>query len=296
MQILDGKKVSEDLKAQIKIEVEAFQKHYQKTPHLAVIIVGNNPASETYVGAKVKGCAETGMNSTLIKLEDTITEEALLSQIETLNQDADIDGILVQLPLPKHISEDKVIATILPEKDVDGFHPINQGKMILGQEALLPATPYGILLMMRYYNIDTAGKHVVVIGRSNIVGKPMSVLLCQNSQPGNATVTICHSKTKDLPSITRQADILIAAIGVPRFVKPDMVKPGAVIIDVGINKIADASRKSGSRLVGDVDYDQLETIVSAMTPVPKGVGPMTICGLLKNTLTAAQRRADQNNA
>ncbi len=288
MQILDGIAVSAHIKSQIKQETEKLKAEKGKTPHLAAILVGHNPASEAYVGNKVRTCEELGFGSTLLRFEDSITEAQLLEEIKKLNADDKIDGILVQLPLPKHISDNAVINAIDPGKDVDGFHPITQGKMLLGQPSFLPATPYGILLMLEHYNINTAGMHCVVIGRSNIVGTPMTVLMSRNAQPGNATVTICHSKTKDLAAITKTADIIIAAIGRPRFVTADMVKEGAIVIDVGINRIDDATRKSGSRLVGDVDYDNVAPKCSYITPVPKGVGPMTICGLMKNTLEAAK--------
>lgn len=289
MQILDGAAVSAHIKEQLKKEVTELKTAGGKTPHLAAILVGNNPASEAYVGNKVKTCAELGYESTLLRFETTITENELLDEVRKLNDNAGVDGILVQLPLPKHISEDAVINTIAPDKDVDGFHPISQGKMVLGQPSFLPATPYGILLMLEHYNLDLTGKHCVVIGRSNIVGTPMSILLSRNSNPGNATVTICHSKTKDLKSITLQADVIVAAIGRPMFVTADMVKEGAIIIDVGINRIDDKTKKSGSRLVGDVDFDNIAPKCSYITPVPKGVGPMTICGLMKNTLLAAKQ-------
>lgn len=289
MQILDGIAVSAHIKSQIKQETEKLKAEKGKTPHLAAILVGHNPASEAYVGNKVRTCEELGFGSTLLRFEESITEAQLLEEIKKLNADDKIDGILVQLPLPKHISDNAVINAIDPSKDVDGFHPITQGKMLLGQPSFLPATPYGILLMLEHYNINTAGMHCVVIGRSNIVGTPMTVLMSRNAQPGNATVTICHSKTKNLAAITQTADIIIAAIGRPRYVTADMVKEGAIVIDVGINRIDDATRKSGSRLVGDVDYDNVAPKCSYITPVPKGVGPMTICGLMKNTLEAAKQ-------
>ncbi|XZF13654.1 bifunctional 5,10-methylenetetrahydrofolate dehydrogenase/5,10-methenyltetrahydrofolate cyclohydrolase [Chitinophagaceae bacterium MMS25-I14] len=290
MQILDGLAVSAHIKEQLKQEVADIKASGGKTPHLAAILVGNNPASEAYVGNKVRTCEELGFNSTLLRFETSITEEELLNEVKKLNDNADVDGILVQLPLPKHISENAVIETIDPKKDVDGFHPVSQGKMLLGLPTFLPATPYGILLMLEHYNIDVTGKHCVVIGRSNIVGTPMTVLLSRNSNPGNATVTICHSKTKNLKELCLQADVVVAAIGRPRFVTADMVKEGAIIIDVGINRIDDATRKSGSRLVGDVDFDNVAPKCSYITPVPKGVGPMTICGLMKNTLLASKNR------
>lgn len=288
MQILDGLAVSAHIKEQIKTEVTTIKSKGGKTPHLAAILVGNNPASEAYVGSKVRTCEELGFGSTLLRFGMEMSEEDLLAEVKKLNEDKDIDGILVQLPLPKHISENAVINAIHPDKDVDGFHPISQGKMLLGQDTFLPATPYGILLMLEYYNIDISGKHCVVIGRSNIVGSPMSVLLARNTNPGNATVTLTHSRTKDLKAMTLQADVIVAAIGKPKFLTADMVKDGAIIIDVGINRIDDATRKSGSRLVGDVDFDAVAEKCSYITPVPKGVGPMTICGLMKNTLKASQ--------
>lgn len=291
MQILDGAAVSAHIKEEIRKDVLELQAKGGKTPHLAAVLVGNNPASESYVGSKVKTCHELGFGSTLLRLEATITEQELLDVVNQLNANNDIDGILVQLPLPKHISENAIINAINPSKDVDGFHPISQGKMVLGLPTFLPATPYGILLMLDHYGIKTAGKHCVVIGRSNIVGTPMSVLMSRNAQPGNATVTICHSRTANLKDHTLQADIVIAAIGKPQFLTADMVKEGAIIIDVGINKIDDASKKSGYRLVGDVDFDSVAEKCSYITPVPKGVGPMTICGLMKNTLLAAQNKS-----
>ncbi len=290
MQILDGTSTSASIKRELEEAVAARKQQQLKTPHLAAILVGNNPASEAYVGAKVRTCNEIGFESTLLRFDTDISEADLLLEVQKLNEDKRVDGILVQLPLPLHISEDAVINTISPEKDVDGFHPISQGKMILGQPGFLPATPYGILLMLDKYQIDISGKHCVVVGRSNIVGKPMSVLLARNAHPGNATVTICHSRTKDLAAITRQADVLIAAIGKPKFITRDMVKEGVIVIDVGINRIEDTSRKSGFRLVGDVDFDQVAPACSYITPVPKGVGPMTICGLMKNTLQAVERK------
>ena len=290
MQILDGVVVSSHFKTEIKEETAKMVAMGKKKPHLAAILVGNNPASEAYVGNKVKTCEELGFDSTLLRFDTDINEAQLIEEIKKLNADDNIDGILVQLPLPKNISDNAAINTIAPEKDVDGFHPITQGKMVLNQPSFLPATPYGILLMLEYYNIDTTGMHCVVIGRSHIVGTPMSLLMARNAKPGNATVTICHSKTKNLKEICLQADIIIAAIGRPRYVTADMVKEGAIVIDVGINRIDDATKKSGSRLVGDVDYDNVAPKCSYITPVPKGVGLMTICGLMKNTLDAAKQR------
>ncbi len=292
MHILDGTLVAAHFKEQIKTEVNLWVTGGGKKPHLAAILVGYDPASEAYVGHKVKSCAALGFDSTLLRFNTDITEPELIEEINKLNNDPGIDGILVQLPLPKHISGDNIINAIYPSKDVDGFHPISQGKMMLGQPTFLPATPYGIMLLLEYYNIDIAGKHCVVVGRSNIVGTPMAILLSRNSQPGNATVTITHSRTKNLAELTRQADIIIAAIGKPGFITADMVKDGVVVIDVGINRIADPGKKSGSRLVGDVDYASVSPHCSYITPVPGGVGPMTICGLMMNTLRAAQQRAN----
>lgn len=291
MQILDGTAVAAHIKAQLKEETDAFKASTGKTPHLAAILVGEDPASQAYVGSKVKSCKELGFDSTLLKLDVTISQQQLLDEIHRLNENDLVDGILVQLPLPDHISPDIIINAIHPDKDVDGFHPLTQGKMLIGQPSFLPATPYGILLMLEHYNIDVAGMNCVVIGRSNIVGTPMSILLSRNGKPGNATVTLCHRWTKNLKDITINADLIVAAIGKPRFITADMVREGAVIIDVGINRIDDPTRKSGSRLVGDVDFDNVAPLCSYITPVPKGVGPMTICGLMKNTLTAAKLHA-----
>ncbi len=293
MELLDGVLVSAHIKEQIKQEVIDWQANGGKKPHLAAILVGNNPASEAYVGSKVKHCEELGFDSTLLRFERDITEEYLISEVERLNNDDNIDGILVQLPLPNHISGDSVIKSINPAKDVDGFHPISLGNMLLGLPTFLPATPYGIMLMLDYYKINTSGMHCVIIGRSNIVGTPMTILMSRNANPGNATVTMCHSKTKNLAEITKTADIIIAAIGRPKYVTADMVKPGAIIIDVGINRIDDPTKKSGSRLVGDVDFDNVAPLCSYITPVPKGVGLMTICGLMKNTLLAAKQAKGQ---
>ncbi len=295
MQILDGTATSAQIKEQIKKEVIDLKASGSKTPHLAAILVGNNPASEAYVGSKVKTCNELGFDSTLLRLDADISEKYLLDQVRRLNEDDSVDGILVQLPLPGHISPDVIINNINPEKDVDGFHPITQGKMLLGQPSFLPATPYGILLMLEHYKIDVTGMHCVIVGRSNIVGTPMSVLLSRNANPGNATVTLCHSKTRNLKEMCKSADIIIAAIGRPKYITADMVKEGAIIIDVGINRIDDPSKKSGSRLVGDVDFDAVAPHCSYITPVPKGVGPMTICGLMKNTLTAAKQPKGKYN-
>ncbi len=262
----------------------------RKVPHLAAVLVGNNGASETYVGAKVKTCSELGYKSTLIRLEDTVTENRLLNVVDQLNDDVDVDGILVQLPLPKHISDEKVINSIHPSKDVDGFHPINVGKLTLGLPSFISATPHGILLLLEHYKIDTRGLHAVVVGRSNIVGRPMSILLSSNKQPGNCTVTICHSQTRHLPEICLQADIIIAALGKTEFVTASMVKEGAIIVDVGITRVPDASKKSGYALKGDVKFDEVAPRCSYITPVPGGVGPMTIAALMKNTFMACEER------
>ncbi|AEV96568.1 bifunctional 5,10-methylene-tetrahydrofolate dehydrogenase/5,10-methylene-tetrahydrofolate cyclohydrolase [Niastella koreensis] len=286
MKILDGQLVSQATKDELKIKVAQLVAEGKKVPHLAAVLVGNNGASETYVGSKVKTCEEIGFHSTLIRLEDTITEFKLLEAIEKLNNDPDVDGILVQLPLPKHISDEKVINAIDPAKDVDGFHPVSVGKMVQGLPTFIPATPHGIMLMLEHYKIDTKGKHAVVIGRSNIVGRPMSILLSANTNPGNCTVTICHSATKNLKELCLQADIIVAALGKPEFVTADMVKDGAIIIDVGITRVADATKKRGYALKGDVQFDTVSPKCSWITPVPGGVGPMTIAALMKNTYKA----------
>ncbi|KIC93226.1 bifunctional 5,10-methylenetetrahydrofolate dehydrogenase/5,10-methenyltetrahydrofolate cyclohydrolase [Flavihumibacter solisilvae] len=288
MQILDGQLVSKATKDELRIKVAQLVTEGKKVPHLAAVLVGNNGASETYVGAKVKACQEIGFKSTLIRLEDDITENKLLSVIESLNEDLDIDGILVQLPLPKHISDEKVINTILPSKDVDGFHPVNVGKMVQGLDTFVPATPYGIMLLLEHYKINTKGMNAVVIGRSNIVGRPVSILLSQSSNPGNCTVTVTHSHTKNLKELCLNADLIVAAIGIPEFVKADMVKEGAVVIDVGITRVPDASKKSGFALKGDVAYADVAPKCSFITPVPGGVGPMTIAALMKNTFKACE--------
>ncbi len=262
----------------------------KKIPHLAAVLVGNNGASETYVAAKVKACAEIGFKSTMLRLEDSVSESKLLSVIEDLNKDMDVDGILVQLPLPKLISDEKVILAIDPHKDVDGFHPVNVGKLVLGTPSFISATPHGIMLLLEHYKIETAGKTAVVIGRSNIVGRPMSILLSANSNPGNCTVTLCHSHTRNLNKICAEADIIVAALGKPEFVRADMVKEGAVVIDVGITRIADPSKKNGFALRGDVAFAEVSPKCSFITPVPGGVGPMTIAALMKNTFTALKRK------
>jgi len=283
MKILDGKLAAQAIKDELKITIAQRIIEGKKTPHLVAILIGNNGASETYVAAKVKACEETGFKSTLIRMEQDISENRLLEKIEQLNHDPDVDGILVQLPLPKHISDKKVINTIDPDKDVDGFHPVSVGKMVEGIPTFLPATPYGIILLLEHYKIDTKGKHAIVLGRSNIVGRPISILLSGNAPRGNCTVTICHSHTQNLKEICLQGDIIVAAIGIPEFVKADMVKEGAVVIDVGITRVEDSSRKSGFKLKGDVDFDTVSPKCSWITPVPGGVGPMTIAALLKNT-------------
>jgi methylenetetrahydrofolate dehydrogenase (NADP+)/methenyltetrahydrofolate cyclohydrolase len=286
MKILDGQLVSQATKDELKIKVAQLVAEGKKVPHLAAILVGNNGASETYVGSKVRTCEEIGFRSTLIRLEDTISEFKLLEAIQQLNNDLDVDGILVQLPLPKHISDEKVINAIHPSKDVDGFHPVSVGRMVQSLPTFIPATPHGIMLMLEHYKIDTKGMHAVVIGRSNIVGRPMSILLSANTNPGNCTVTICHSATKNLKELCLQADIIVAALGRPEFVTADMVKDGAVVIDVGITRVADATKKKGYSLKGDVQFDTVAPKCSYITPVPGGVGPMTIAALMKNTYNA----------
>ena len=290
MEIMDGKLVSQAVKDRLKQQTEVRISEGKKIPHLAAILIGNNGASETYISSKVKSCSEIGFKSTLIRLSESISELQLLNKLTELNEDFDVDGILVQLPLPKHISEQKVIETIYPSKDVDGFHPVNLGKMVQGQPGFIPATPYGIMLLLEHFRIDTAGKHAVVIGRSNIVGRPMSILLSGNNQPGNCTVTLCHSKTKDLEAHCKQADIIVAALGKPEFLQASMVKEGAIVIDVGITRVSDPSKKSGFRLLGDVHFESVAPHCSWITPVPGGVGPMTIAALLKNTFQACQQR------
>lgn len=290
MKILDGKQAAQALKDELKLEVAQGAAEGKKTPHLAAILIGDNGASATYVAAKVKACEETGFKSTLIRYEASITEHQLLEKIKALNNDPDIDGILVQLPLPAHISDEEVINTIDPDKDVDGFHPVNIGKMVQGLPGFLPATPHGIMLLLEHFKIDTAGKHAVVIGRSNIVGRPMSILLSANTNPGNCTVTLCHSKTKDLAAICREADIIVAALGKAEFLTGDMVKEGAVIIDVGITRVPDPSKKTGFRLLGDVHFESVAPKSAWITPVPGGVGPMTIAALLKNTYLSCQQK------
>ncbi len=288
MILLDGKKTSAKLLEEIKTSVNEMVANGQRAPHLAAILVGTDGASETYVASKVKHCQELGFSSSLFRYGPEITEAELLAAVEAVNNNPEIDGLIVQSPLPKHISFDKVVEAIHPSKDVDGFHPVNVGKMSKGLPAFISATPLGILRMLEQYGVETSGKHCVVIGRSQIVGLPMSILMQRNAYPGNCTVTLCHSRTQDLASYTLQADIIIAAIGIPQFLKADMVKPGAVIIDVGITRVPDASKKSGFSIKGDVDFEAVSEKASFITPVPGGVGLMTICGLLENTLHAAK--------
>ncbi|AQS93361.1 MULTISPECIES: bifunctional methylenetetrahydrofolate dehydrogenase/methenyltetrahydrofolate cyclohydrolase FolD [Polaribacter] len=291
MILLDGKKTSADIKEEIALEVRDLKDKGHKTPHLAAVIVGNDGASITYVNAKVKACERVGFESTLIRLSEETTEEELLNEIAVLNVDNDIDGFIVQLPLPKHIDEQKILMAVDPEKDVDGFHPTNVGKMALNLPTFISATPFGILELLDRYNVETSGKHVVVLGRSHIVGSPMSILLSQKRKVGNATVTMCHSRTKNLKEITLQADIVIAAIGIPEFLKADMVKDNVTVIDVGITRLADSTKKNGFRLVGDVAFEEVSKKSDFITPVPGGVGPMTIAMLLKNTLLACTRKS-----
>ena len=290
MQILDGKKTSLDIQNEIAEEVTKLVQNGGKKPHLAAILVGDNGASETYVGAKVKACNKVGFDSTLIRLENSISEAQLLDEVKKINDDDSIDGLIVQLPLPNHIDEMKITETILPSKDVDGFHPQNIGKMVLNLPTFLPATPSGILELISRYNIETSGKHCVVIGRSNIVGSPMSILMARNNNPGNCTVTLTHSRTKNLKEICKTADILIVALGKEEFVTKDMVKENACVIDVGINRVKSDKTKSGWKLLGDVDFHNVASKTSFITPVPGGVGPMTIAMLLKNTLQASKSK------
>jgi len=282
--VISGKDTASEIRKEIAKAVKEIKDNGKKAPHLAAVLVGSDGGSETYVNYKVKDCKEVGFESTLIRKPDTISEEELLGLVQDLNHNPDIDGFIVQLPLPAHISEQKIIRAIDPAKDVDGFHPINVGNMVLGMDGFVSATPSGIIELMKRNNISTEGKHCVVLGRSNIVGTPMSILLSRNNEMGNATVTLCHSRTKDLKEICRQADILIAALGKPGFVSSDMVKEGAVVIDVGTTRVPDTSKKSGFALKGDVDYEDVSQKASAITPVPGGVGPMTRVALLLNTL------------
>ncbi|WP_423148167.1 bifunctional 5,10-methylenetetrahydrofolate dehydrogenase/5,10-methenyltetrahydrofolate cyclohydrolase [Rubrolithibacter danxiaensis] len=289
MQLLDGKHVSEKLKEEITAEAAAVLAVAGRKPHLVAILVGNDGGSETYVASKMKNCEKVGFKSTLHRYDDSVSEEELLNKIEEINQDAEVDGLIVQLPLPKHIDPEKVTAKIDYRKDVDGFHPVNLGRMMRNLPCFIPATPYGILLMLEEYKIETSGKHCVVVGRSNIVGSPMSILMARNTYPGNCTVTLTHSRTKNLEEIVRSADIIVAAIGKKNFITADMVKEGAVVIDVGINREVSATTKSGYKLYGDVDFENVAPKSSWITPVPGGVGLMTIVGLLKNTLASAKK-------
>lgn len=288
MILIDGNKISAEIKEEIALEVQQMKKRGEKTPHLAAIIVGHDGGSETYVGHKEKACKQVGFDSTVFRFEDTVTEKELLELVTKLNHDPAIDGFIMQLPLPKHISEQKVIEAIDPKKDVDGFHPINLGRVVIGLPAYVSATPAGIIELIKRYKIETSGKNVVVIGRSNIVGKPISILLSQKANPGDATVTLTHSRTKNLKDIVLKADIVIAALGQTEFLTADMVKEGAVVIDVGITRVKSETTKSGWKLIGDVKFDEVSKKASFITPVPGGVGPMTIVSLLQNTLKAAK--------
>ena len=289
MTLLDGKLLSENIKIELAGAVAELQARGEKVPHLAAVLIGDNPASQVYVQSKISSCTQVGFKSTLVRRGSDVTEAELLAIIYQLNDDPDVDGFLVQLPLPKHISEERVTLAIDHRKDVDGFHPINVGRMTQGLPAFLPATPFGILEMLRRYQLETAGKHCVVVGRSNIVGTPISILLSRKGYPGDCTVTLTHSRTKDLAAEVRRADIVVAAIGIPNFIQGDWVKEGAVVIDVGINRVADESRKSGTRLTGDVDFEAVAPKCSYITPVPGGVGLMTVAALLMNTLKACRR-------
>lgn len=286
MKILDGKKVSEDIKNEIKILVDQLKLKNKRPPHLAAILVGSDGASLTYVSSKVKACNQVGFKSSLFRFDDKISEKELLNHIEILNLDKEIDGFIVQLPLPKQIDEEKVLLSINPEKDVDGFHPSNFGRMALEMDSFIPATPHGIIELLERYKINTKGKNCVVLGRSQIVGRPISILMSQKIKSGNATVTLAHSQTKNLENLTKTADIIISALGIPEFIKAHMVKKGSIIIDVGITRVKDSSNKKGYIIKGDVDFDKVSPICSHITPVPGGVGPMTIAMLLKNTLRA----------
>lgn len=290
--ILDGKATSNQIKEELTIQVKEIKDAGKRPPHLAAVLVGNDGASLTYVGSKVRSCERIGYDSTLIKLDDDISQEALLATIEKLNNDPLLDGFIVQLPLPKHIDEEVVLHAINPNKDVDGFHPTNFGKMALGMQTFIPATPFGIMELLKRYKLDISGKHAVVIGRSHIVGRPMSILLSEKGNPGNATVTLTHSRTQNLAAITKEADIVVSALGVPNFLTADMVKDGAIIIDVGITRVPDADHPKGYVIVGDVHYDEVKEKASYITPVPGGVGPMTIAMLLQNTMLAYQRNQD----
>jgi methylenetetrahydrofolate dehydrogenase (NADP+)/methenyltetrahydrofolate cyclohydrolase len=287
MQIIDGKKIAGDIKQEIAGEVEKIKQSGGKIPHLAAVLVGHDGASETYVANKIKACELVGVKSTLIRLEDTVSQEELLKKVEDLNNDDDIDGFIVQLPLPDHISENKIIEAIDPEKDVDGFHPVNVGRMVQGLPSFIPATPAGILELLKRYNIDPSGKHCVIIGRSKLVGRPLSILLSLKRDMGNATVTVCHTRTKNLKDICNNADIIVVALGSPGFLRADMVREGAVVIDVGTTRIKSDKTKSGWKLMGDVEFDEVAPKCSYIAPVPGGVGPMTIVSLLRNTLLAS---------
>ena len=292
MQILDGKLVSASTRAELKLRVMERVTTGKKIPHLAAILIGNNGASETYIANKIRSCAEVGIKSSLVRLDGNVSHHELVNEIQRFNEDADVDGILVQLPLPADFDEESIIQMIDPGKDVDGFHPVNVGNLVLGLPGFVSATPYGVMIMLEYYKIQTAGKHAVIIGRSNIVGRPMSILLSQNSNPGNCTVTLCHSKTENLAAICQSADIIVAALGKPKFLTADMVKQGAVVIDVGITRVEDASAKNGYRIVGDADFENIAEKCSYITPVPGGVGVMTITALLKNTFQACIEKDD----
>jgi len=295
MQLLDGIKTSNDIKQEIKTAVDLIKENGGKVPHLAAVIVGSNGASLTYVGSKVRSCQQIGFESTLVSLAEDITEADLLAKIKELNEDDGLDGFIVQLPLPKHIDEQKILMAIDPDKDVDGFHPTNFGKMALEMETFLPATPYGIMELLERYKVETAGKHTVVIGRSHIVGRPMSILMSRKGYPGDSTVTLTHSRTKNIEEFTKNADIIITALGVPNYLKADMVKDGVVIIDVGITRVVDENHPKGYVITGDVDFENVSTKASFITPVPGGVGPMTIAMLMKNTLLAREMRKAKNS-
>ena len=291
MDILDGKKLSQQIKEEIKQAVSLRKVKGQKTPHLAAVLVGNDGASLTYVGSKVRSCEQVGFKSTLIRLESSITEQALLAKIKELNNDDNLDGYIVQLPLPKHIDEEKILLAVDPKKDVDGFHPSNFGRMALEMDSYIPATPFGIMEMLKRNEIDISGKHCVVIGRSTIVGRPISILMSQKGNPGNATVTLAHSRTKNIEQLTQKADIIVSALGIPEFLKGDMVKEGVIVIDVGITRVPDDSHPKGYVIKGDVAFDEVAKKSSYITPVPGGVGPMTIAMLLKNTLLSCERKS-----
>jgi methylenetetrahydrofolate dehydrogenase (NADP+)/methenyltetrahydrofolate cyclohydrolase len=295
MQLLDGKKTAEDIKSEIAAEVQKIKDNGGKVPHLAAVIVGTDGASLTYVGSKVRSCKQIGFDSTLVSLEETISEAELLEKIKELNADENLDGYIVQLPLPKHIDEQKILMAIDPNKDVDGFHPANFGKMALEMETFLPATPFGIMQLLERYKVETSGKHTVVIGRSHIVGRPMSILMSRKGYPGDSTVTLTHSRTKNIEEYTKNADIIITALGVPNYLKADMVKDGVVVIDVGITRVKDDSHPKGYVITGDVDFDAVSKKSSFITPVPGGVGPMTIAMLLKNTLLAREMKIARNS-